>query len=235
MSPKKTRARTLSIDIGGSGIKSMVLDRDGEAITERLREPTPSPAAAAAVLDVIKRMLAKHSDFDRVSVGFPGVVTDGVVRTAPNLKTELWVDYDLQNAIAEVARVPTRVLNDADMAGYGAISGKGVEMALTLGTGLGAALFANGKLFPNLELGHHPFRKGETYEERVCNVERKRIGNRKWSRRVLRAIEQLEPIFNYDRLYLGGGNSKHLQVELPTNVEVVDNRAALLGGIRLWA
>jgi polyphosphate glucokinase len=109
-------------------------------------------------------------------------------------------------------------------------------MLITLGTGLGCGLYIDGRYVPNLELGHHPFRKGKTYEERVSNAERKRIGVKRWNRRVREVVEQVEPIFNYRKLYLGGGNARHLiREELPANVQVVDNVAGLLGGIKLWA
>jgi polyphosphate glucokinase len=114
------------------------------------------------------------------------------------------------------------------------IEGRGVELVLTLGTGMGSALFVEGHLLPNLELGHHPFRKGRTYEDRVRNSELLRIGKKKWSARVAEAIATLEPAFNYDRLWIGGGNAKKLRLELPSNVRVFENVAALAGGTRLW-
>ncbi len=228
-------ARTLAIDIGGTGIKMIVLDPGGHPLNERARELTPHPASPKAVLSVIRKMVPAQPKFDRVSVGFPGVVVRGVVRTAPNLDNKLWAGHDLQTEIHAIAKKPVRVINDADLQGYGVIRGNGVELVLTLGTGLGAALFVDGHLVPNLELGHHPFRKGETYEERVSNAELKRIGKKRWGKRVHRVIEQLEPIFNYDDLYLGGGNARKLDHDLPKNVHVFENVEGLAGGIRLWA
>ena len=226
--------RTLSVDIGGTGIKMLVLDAAGHPVTERSRELTPRPAAPEAVLEVLRRMFAEQRPFDRVSVGFPGVVRHGVVKTAPNLDTTLWAGQAFETEIAELADRPTRVVNDADLQGYGVVRGEGVEMVLTLGTGLGAALFTNGHLVPNLELGHHPFKKGQTYEERVAEKELDRVGKERWSRRVREILDQLAPIFNYDLLYLGGGNAKKLQVELPENVVRFENVQGLRGGIRLW-
>ena len=118
--------------------------------------------------------------------------------------------------------------------GYGVILGKGVELVLTLGTGLGSALFSKGHLVPNLELGHHPFKKGKTYEERISDKELKQIGKKDWSRRVKEAIDTLEPIFNYDVLHLGGGNARHLRVKLPGNVRIFTNVDGMTGGLRLW-
>jgi polyphosphate glucokinase len=127
-----------------------------------------------------------------------------------------------------------RVINDADLQGYGVIEGRGVELVLTLGTGLGTALFVNGHLVPNLELGHHPFKKGKTYEERVCDAEFRKLGKKEWSERVKEMLDQLAPIFNYDLLHLGGGNAEHLKIELPANVRLFSNVDGMTGGIRLW-
>jgi polyphosphate glucokinase len=226
--------QTLDIDIGGTGIKMIVLDAAGQPANERARELTPHPATPDAVLEVIHKMLPAQPSFDRVSVGFPGVVAHGVVRTAPNLGTEAWAGRKLQDELASTTGKPVRVINDADLLGYGVIQGHGVELVLTLGTGLGAGLYVDGHLVPNLELGHHPFRKGKTYEERVSNAELQRIGKKKWSRRVARAITQLEPIFNYDVLYVGGGNAHKLEIDLPANVRLFTNVEGMHGGVRLW-
>jgi polyphosphate glucokinase len=126
------------------------------------------------------------------------------------------------------------VLNDAVALHAGVVEGKGVEMLLTLGTGMGCALFVDGYYVPNLELAHHPFRKGETYEEHIGARALERVGKKKWSKRVGRVIATVEPIFNPRVLYLGGGNAKHLKLELPPNVKVTENVAGLLGGIALW-
>lgn len=224
---------TLSIDIGGSGIKGMVLDPEAQPLNERVRIETPERADPEAVFEIIDRLVAQQPRFDRVSVGFPGVVQSGVTRNAPNLDGD-WRDVPLAARVAEMTGRPCRAINDADMQGYGAIEGKGVEMVITLGTGMGSAIFTNGHLVPNLELGHHPFRKGKTYEERLCDAERREMGNKKWSRRVLRAVEQILPIWNPRVLYLGGGNTKKLAVDLPPRVRPVENIVGILGGLRIW-
>ena len=228
-----SRARTLCIDIGGTGIKMIVLDPSGEPVNERARELTPKPAVPQAVLDVIRSMVKDQPKFDRVSVGFPGVVRHGVTLSAPNLSDD-WKNYDLRRDIESITGAPTRVLNDADLQGYGVIQGKGVEMVLTLGTGLGTALYLNGHLVPNLELGHHPFQKDKTYEERVMDTELKEHGKQKWSKRVGEMIELLSFIFNYDHLYIGGGNAEHIKIDLPENVTLFENVEGMTGGIRLW-
>lgn len=225
---------TLSIDIGGTGIKMIVLDAAGEPVNERTRWLTPQPASPGPVLDVIRQMLPSQPRFDRVSVGFPGVVVHGIVQTAPNLDNDGWKNFDLGTALARLTLVPVRVINDADLQGYGVIEGRGVEMVLTLGTGLGSALFVNGHLVSNLELGHHPFKKGKTYEERVCDAEFRRLGKKEWSERVSEMLDQLAPIFNYEILHLGGGNAEHIKADLPANVRLFSNVDGMTGGIRLW-
>ena len=126
------------------------------------------------------------------------------------------------------------MVNDADVQGFGAICGRGVELVLTLGTGVGSALFVDGRLVPNLELAHHPFRKGKSYEDHLGKTALGSIGKKKWNQRVIRAIQQLEKLFNYDHLYVGGGNARKINVKLPGNVKIVSNVAGLLGGIALW-
>lgn len=225
--------KTLSIDVGGSGIKGMVLDASARPINERVRFETPKQAKPKVVFNIIADLIAEQPAFDRVSVGFPGIVQSGVTRTAPNLYGD-WSDVPLAARIAKIAGKPCRAVNDADMQGYGAIEGIGVEMMITLGTGFGTAIFTNGHLVPNLELGHHPFEKNKTYEERLSNAERRDSGNEKWSLRVLRAIEQILPIWNPHVLYVGGGNTKKLTVELPEPVRSVHNITGIVGGVRLW-
>ena len=125
--------------------------------------------------------------------------------------------------------------NDADVQGLGDIQGHGVEVVLTLGTGLGSALFVDGTLVPNLELGHHPLRGNRTYEEYVGKKALEEIGKKRWRKRVLKVLQQVEPIWNPTRIFLGGGNAKLLKVEdLPENVTVSPNSAGITGGIALW-
>ena len=231
--PRPHAVRTLAVDIGGTGIKALILSATGKPLTERARVKTPRPATPGAVLNTITEMVKTQGKFDRVSVGFPGVVRRGVTVTAPNLDGN-WRGYKLADVLSKKLNKPVHVANDADVQGYGAISGQGVELVITLGTGMGSALFLEGKLVPNLELAHHPFQKGQTYEEKMGDAARKKIGKKKWNRRLLKAIATLEHAFNYDRLYIGGGNAKKIIMKLPSNTRIVENVAGLLGGIALW-
>jgi polyphosphate glucokinase len=225
--------RTLAIDVGGTGLKALVLDAAGGALTDRVRVPTPRPATPDAILPALVALVAPLAPFDRVSVGFPGVVVDGVTQTAPNL-SKRWYGFDLAAALHDALGRPVRVLNDAGVQGYGVIAGHGVEMVLTLGTGLGCAVYLEGHYVPNLELAHHPFRSGKTYEDYVGARALRHVGKKKWNRRIAKVIAQVLPVWNPRHLYLGGGNAKHLTIELPAQVTITSNLAGLLGGIVLW-
>lgn len=229
----KTTMKTLAVDIGGSGVKALILNEKGEALTERDRIKTPKPATPKAVMAVVEQLVKNQPDFDRVSVGFPGVVRKGVVYTAVNLHPD-WQEFDLAGKLSESVDRPVRVANDADLQGMGAISGQGVELVVTLGTGFGTALFTDGHLVPNTEIAHHRFRKGETYEEQLGRAALKKVGQKTWNTRLLKAINSLSRVLNYDRLYIGGGETKHIEIELPENVTIVPNVLGLLGGINLW-
>ena len=231
--PKPRTPRTLCIDVGGTGLKALVLDSTGQPVTERVRVETPRPATPRRVLQAIWALVEPLGAFERVSVGFPGVVVNGTVRTAPNLHRD-WSAFPLARTLQDRFRRRTRVLNDAGLQGYGVVQGRGVEMLLTFGTGMGCALFNDGVYVPNIELAHHPFRKGKTYEDYVGARALARVGKKRWNRRVGRVVAQVLPIFNPRRLYLGGGNAKHLDLELPPEVHLVANIAGLLGGIALW-
>lgn len=225
--------RTLSVDIGGTGIKTIVLDAAGKPVTERIRVDTPHPATPRAVIAAIVGLARQQGEFDRVSVGFPGVVRKGVTETAWNLGKS-WIGFDLDKALTGALGKPVRCCNDADVQGLGVIKGKGVELVITLGTGFGSSLFLDGRLVPNMQLAHHAGWKGKTYEDELGNKALKRAGKKKWNRRVLRAIASLQALFNYDTLYIGGGNATKIEVELPPRVKIVSNVAGLLGGIALW-
>jgi len=226
--------RTLCIDIGGTGIKGMVLDAEANPLTERVRIRTPQPAMPEAVLGVMDELIRAVGEFDRISVGFPGVVMGGITRTAPNLDPR-WSDYPLAQELERRTARRARVINDAGLQGLGVIEGRGTEILVTLGTGMGFGLYVDGRYVPNVELAHHPLRKRKTYEERVSNEVRKKIGKRRWNERVRQAITQILPIFNPRKLYLGGGNARYVEVEaLPDEVVIVDNVMGLRGGVRLW-
>ncbi len=227
--------RTLAIDIGGSGIKAVLLDETGQIVSDRQRVPTPAkPIARDALLTAIDEAIAPLGAFDRVSVGFPGYVRDGRVVTAPNLGTETLEGFDLQQALSDHWNKPVRVLNDADVQGFGAISGRGIEMMLTLGTGAGTAIFRDGEVMAHLELAHHPVSGKRTYDEYIGDEARRKKGKKAWNKRVAKVIDILRVVVRFDHLYIGGGNAKDVNFALPHDVSVVPNTDGLTGGIELW-
>ena len=225
--------RTLCVDIGGTGIKTIVLEGEGKPVTERIRMDTPRPATPRAVLRVIGDLAKQQGEYDRVSVGFPGVVRKGVAETAWNLGPS-WIGYDLDKALTQALGKPVRCANDADVQGLGVVKGKGVEIVITLGTGFGSSLFLNGRLVPNMQLAHHAGWRRKTYEEELGLKALKKAGKKRWNRRVLKAIASWRRSSTSTPLYIGGGNAKKITGELPGRVRIVSNEAGLLGGIALW-
>jgi polyphosphate glucokinase len=227
--------RTLAIDIGGTGIKAVLLDETGKMIGERQRVPTPpKPVTPDDLVHAIDQVVKPLGAFERVSVGFPGYVRDGRLVTAPNLGTDALAGFDLQSVLADHLGKPVRVLNDADVQGFGAIRGKGVEMVLTLGTGAGTAIFRDGEVMPHLELAHHPVSGSKTYDEYIGIAARRKKGRKAWNKRVAKVIAILREVVRFDHLYIGGGNAKDITVPLPPDVTIVSNTDGLTGGIRLW-
>jgi len=231
---KKTRGPvTLAIDIGGSGLKAMLLDAAGKPASERLRVVTPTVPTPAAVLKALDTIVKQLPGFDRISIGFPGVIKKGIAYLAVNLHPR-WAGFNLQQAAEKRWKKPTRVANDAAVQGYGAIKGHGVEFTLTLGTGIGGSLFTDGKLCPGLEIGHHPWKRDRTYEQLLGRKALDKLGKKHWNKLLLQALVQIEKLFNCDHIYIGGGNTKKINFKLPENVTIVPNEVGLLGGVALW-
>ena len=229
-----TRRHVLAIDIGGSGLKAAVVDEQGALASERARVDTPVGSHPDEFVQAIAALVQPLPPSELVAVGFPGMVRDGVVRTAPNLGHEAWHGFALAPALERVLHRPVRLANDADVQGLAVITRAGLEMVITLGTGFGTSLYQDGRLCPHLEIAHLPFRKGETYDEQLGDAARKRIGNKKWRKRVLAAIEHLRTLTLFDRLFVGGGNARRLRGQLPIDVTCVDNSAGISGGAFLW-
>jgi polyphosphate glucokinase len=248
------RPHTLAIDIGGTGLKASVLDAAGAMVADRVRAPTTypmPPTGDGGMVPKLAKLIEGLPEADRVSVGFPGMVRGGIVLSAPHFVTKggpgtdvdpdlfkAWTRFDLAGAISGVTAKPTRVANDADVQGLAAVTGAGLEVVVTLGTGFGTALFLNGALMPHLEIAHQPFRKGETYNEQLGELARKDIGEERWNRRVRKAIDNLDALFFYDHLFIGGGNGRRVNLrelgDRLDRVTLVDNTAGILGGIKLW-
>ncbi|HUY53801.1 MAG TPA: ROK family protein [Candidatus Nanopelagicaceae bacterium] len=248
VTPTKSRLVTLSLDVGGTGIKGDTLDARGATTSSRVRVPTSYPLSPQSLVAVFEQIGSQLPAFDRVSVGFPGVVRGGLILSAPHfvrqggddtkLVPELeraWSRFDLAAATAKALGKPTRVANDAEVQGLAVVKGRGLEVVITLGTGVGSAVFEEGRLAPHLELAHHPLHHGRTYNEDLGDQARKRIGAKRWNKRVVRMVEVVRELLFFDHLYIGGGNSAAVKVEMGPDVTLVDNDAGILGGIKLWA
>jgi polyphosphate glucokinase len=252
--PPPERPYTLAIDIGGTGLKASVLDAIGTMVADRVRVPTSYPLAPTGnggLVPALVKLVASLPEPDRVSAGFPGMLRKGLVFSAPHFVTEsgpgtpvdsklekAWDGFDLAGALAEAIGKPTRVANDADVQGLAVVAGQGFELVITLGTGFGTGQFLDGQLLPHLEVAHQPFRKGETYNDQLGERVRKEIGDQRWNRRVVKAINMLDGLFFFDHLYIGGGNARRVNRDdlgdLLEKTTVVDNTAGILGGIKLW-
>lgn len=243
---------TLAVDCGGGGIKASVLDASGTLHVPPVRVPTPYPLPPERLVATIVALARDLPAADRATVGMPGMIRHGVVIATPHYVTRsgprtrvdpdlvaAWSGHDVEASLREALGYPVLVLNDAEVHGAGVVTGSGLELVLTLGTGLGSALYDGGVLAPHLELSHAPVRWGVTYDAYLGEHERRRLGDAAWSRRVRRAVDGLRPVFRWDRLYVGGGNSRRIR---PTALEamgddvvVVPNTAGIVGGVRAWS
>lgn len=232
--PDRPAPRTLAIDIGGTHLKAGILDHDGTMVAGPDHVDTPHPGGPSVIVSTLAQLAGPLGQFDRISVGFPGVVRNGRVLTAPNLGTEAWHAYPLAADLEQRLGKPVRMLNDASVQGLGVINGVGLECVITLGTGFGFALFENGMLAPHLEMGQHPVWKDKTYDLYLGNAALHKVGRPKWNKRLARAIGFLETLIVYDTLLIGGGNAQVIDFDLPPNVRIVPNAAGITGGVRLW-
>jgi polyphosphate glucokinase len=231
---EQTKQKILGIDIGGSHIKAVLLDEQGNLTSEYQKRDTPEPANPESVVATIQELASLFPEFDKVSAGFPGYVRDGIVWTAPNLDAANWRQVNLAEKLGTVLGKPVKVVNDADLQGLGLAQNKGLELIITLGTGFGTALVYNGQLLPHLEMAHHPVTKKKTYDEYIGEKALEDIGEEEWNERMKRVLDILKTVFNYDHLYISGGNAKKLNVPLEENMTIRSNKDGIKGGARLW-
>jgi len=242
-----TDVLTLSIDIGGSGFKASIVNAQGVMTTERVRVDTPYPCPPDVLVTTLTELVQPLLGVHRVSVGFPGLVRRGHIIEVPSLSRAVyggerdpdlaaaWHGFDLAHTLAQAFQLPTKVVNDADMQGCAVVSGQGMEFVMTLGTGVGTALFNDGTLLPHLELSHGPFRDGLSFDIALGNAQRKEIGKERWVKRVRKAVVDFDDMLYFDRLYVGGGNAKHLSpADIGAKGEIVPNTSGILGGVRVW-
>ena len=235
---------TLGIDIGGTGIKGAPVDTaEGRLLEERFRVETPQPATVEDVVSSVAEVARHFNWTDEIGCGFPSAVKRGVILTAANIDSG-WIGTDAKSRIEQVTKCRTHVINDADAAGlaeihFGAGKGNpGVVFMVTVGTGLGTALFVNGTLVPNTELGHIDIR-GKEAEHRASNRIRleKELSWKDWAPRFGEYLRYIEKLFWPDLFIIGGGGSKsfnkfapHLEVRTPVVPAQMLNEAGIIGG-----
>lgn len=226
--------RILCIDIGASGLKAAVIGRTGKFLMKRVRVKTPPLRTPGKVVPLLLALVKPLGKFDHVTIGFPGMVKAGRVVTAPNMGTEDWAGFPFAAVMRKKLKKPVKLLNDADVQGLAVIRGKGLELVCTLGTGFGTAWFRDGVLMPHMDLAHLTLQKKNDFDVLVGDKTRRKIGDRRWNKRIKKLITVLDTVFNYDHLYLGGGNSACVDFKLPRNVTIVDNDAGMEGGAFAW-
>jgi polyphosphate glucokinase len=236
----------LGVDIGGSGIKGAPVETSsGQLTAERMRLPTPSPSSPDAVAGVIRQITENFGQTSGpVGITFPGVVKSGRVVTAANMDPA-WIGFDAATFFTAKLGRPALVVNDADAAGLAEMrlgAGRGINgivILLTLGTGIGSAVFLDGKLVPNTEFGHMEVR-GKEAEARASERvrEEKELGWEPWGERVGEVVARLAFLLNPDLVIIGGGVSRKAEKFLPVvqgmvKVPVVpaqlQNQAGLVG------
>lgn len=235
----------LGIDIGGSGVKGAPVDVATGALTgERFRIPTPNPATPQAVAETVEQITEHFNWTGPIGCTVPARVEHGIVRTAANIH-QYWIDTRVEELLESVTGRPIRVLNDADAAGlaslrFGAGKGRdGLVLFITVGTGIGSAMFYNGVLIPNTELGHLRLKGGEA-ELYVSDRARKKneLTWKQWARRFQKYLDRIEFLFAPDTIIIGGGVSRpkkmaefwhFLETQADLVAEVLENEAGIIG------
>jgi len=208
----------LGVDIGGSGIKGALVDANtGKVVSDRIRIETPQPAYPDAVAETVD-LLVKEFAYEGsiIGCGFPAIIADGVAKSAANIH-ESWIGTNVESLLSQKTNKEVYVLNDADSAGvaemsFGVMSNTpGVSILLTLGTGIGSALFVNGQLVPNSEFGHIYLKdQKKVVEKFASNLVRKKkdLSYKEWISRINQLLGHLGNIFSPNLIALGGGISK---------------------------
>jgi len=238
---------TLAVDIGGTGLKASVLSPEGEMLSARVRRETPYPCPPPVLLSELGELAAALPNYDRVSVGFPGAIRRGRVREVPAFSrrkpgkgpdpelVKLWTGFELEEALSAQFAKPVRVANDADVQGCAVVTGHGLELVITLGTGVGCAIFFDGTLLPHMELSHGRFGEGLSIEVACGDHHRQKIGTKRWRAEVMDALAAFDDMILPDHTFIGGGNAKRLDPKtIGPDRSLVPNISGLLGGIKLW-
>ena len=235
--------KVLGIDVGGSGIKGAIVDvKTGKLVTERHRIPTPEGGHPDDVVEVIAE-IAKHFNWKKtIGCGFPSVIQNGIAMTAANIDSA-WVKKDVAGLVRKATGCNAVAVNDADAAGLAEVrfgigkNVKGTVLVLTVGTGIGSALFYDGRLFPNTELGHLKF-KNDIAEKYASDGVRKSEGLKwkQWAARFNEVLLHIERLFWPELIILGGGLSRkkekfyeYLKIRTKIETALLQNEAGIIG------
>jgi polyphosphate glucokinase len=242
---------TVCVDVGATSLKAALVDAHGELASDRVKIKTAWPMTPQRLVEEVARLVVRLPRADRLALGFPGAVIDGVVQSGANLertgglgtdKTEAlasaWRGFDLQRRLAATFELEARVGNDADVAALACAQGKGLELTVTLGSGFGTGITLDGRLQPHAELSQLRWSRRETFDDVLGEHARKRDGEAKWHPRVIGAIELLFEVFSFDHLHLAGGNAPRVHRDdlgaLSAMTTVSGSRAGILGGVYLY-
>ena len=245
------KVTTLTVDCGGTGIKASVLDKGGKVLIDFPYLKTPYPLSPSKLISIIDDFVKADNRIKRVTLGLPGMIRGGKVIVIPHYVNasgplgvvdphlkKAWYGFDMQTMLKKKIKLPTLVLNDAEVHASAVITGKGLETVLTFGTGLGSAIFSDGVIAPHLEISHATIRYGKSIDSWIGEQARRRLGNQLWSRRVKSLIQELYPMIIWDKLYIGGGNaqriSKSALKSFDYKVKIIPNSAGVTGGVKAW-
>ncbi len=224
----------LAVDIGGTLIKTALIDDAGQIVTPWQKMLTPQIRTPESLLDAIAAIAEQSPGFDRVSIAFPGHVRQGEVITAPNLGTRDWSECFFAERVSQRLNVDCRILNDAIVQGLGVVDRPGLCGVLTFGTGMGCAVFRDRSFVIQLELGRHMSAAGVCYDDAVGHKAFLADGPAVWNDRVLTAVQAFKSLVEYDHLYIGGGNARHIENIDPERVTIIPNTSGITGGARMW-
>jgi polyphosphate glucokinase len=239
------------VDVGATSLKAGLVDAKGELVGERVKLRTSWPMTPPRLVEEVARLVVRLPRADRLALGFPGPVVDGVVVGGANLErlrgpgstrtralAEAWRGFELQRRLAATFELDARVANDADVAALACARGKGLELTATLGSGFGTGLTLDGQLQPHLECSQLRWSRRETFDDVLGEHARKRDGEGKWHVRVVSAMRLLHDLIGFDHLHLAGGNAPRVRVDdlgtLGTTTTVSGSRAGILGGVYLY-
>jgi len=248
---QKSGPMTVCVDVGATSLKAAIVDARGEMVGDRVKVKTAWPMTPQRLLEEVSRLVVRLPKAERMALGFPGPVIDGVVQRGSNLEraagpgsepTEAleaaWRGFDLQRRLSATFETEARVGNDADVAALACTRGKGLELTVSLGSGFGTGLTLDGDLLPHLELSQLRWSRRESFDDVLGEHARKRDGEAKWHDRVVGALIMARDVVGFDWLHLTGGNGPRVRHDALGDLAACTSngpsRAGILGGVRLF-